>query len=269
MAALNGLNKGCLLVLSLLLFISSCARHVTAPISDRQVVGPDIVTTHVVSSGETLYSIAWRFGLEHRKLAAVNGIRAPYTIFPGQRLNLDTSKAGTHKVATAPTPKASKPTSTKPVSKPAPKPIARKPQTPKPAANPQPVTRKPVTPKNWRWQWPVTGRLVRYYDVNKRFKGVYLQAPQGRAVKAAAPGEVVYAGNGLHSYGPSIIIKHSDVYLSFYALNRKLLVKEGDRVSGGQKIAEVGGDLSNRNRIYFEIRRDGQSTDPIRLLPKR
>ncbi|MCV6604087.1 MAG: peptidoglycan DD-metalloendopeptidase family protein, partial [Porticoccaceae bacterium] len=210
----------------------------------------------------------WRYGLDHRKLAAANGIKPPYTIYPGQQLTLDLSAAKS--VAAAPKKPANK-TASKPVSKPAPKPVARKPQTTRPAIKPQPATRnpQPVTNNNWRWQWPVKGRLVRHYDVNKRFKGVYLHARQGTVVKAAAPGEVVYAGNGLPTYGPSLIIKHSDTYLSFYALNRKLLVKEGDRVAAGQKLAEVGGDLSNRDRIYFEIRRNGQSTDPIRLLPKR
>ena len=250
---------------------TSCSNHSIAPISDRDVVGPDRIDSHLVSRSETLYSIAWRYGLDHRKLAAANGIRAPYTIFPGQRLTLDTSKASGSKVAAAPKKPAAKPAPKSTPTKPASKPIAQKPQPKKPAANPQPATRKPATaiPKNWRWQWPVNGKLVRYYDLNKRFKGVYLHAQQGTAVKAAGPGEVVYAGSGLPSYGPSLIIKHSDTYLSFYAYNRNLLVKEGDRVTAGQKLAEVGGDHSNRNRIYFEIRRDGQSTDPIRLLPRR
>lgn len=256
-------------VLVLVLLLCGCARHVTAPISDRNVVGPDRISSHWVSKGETLYSIAWRYGLEHRKLATANGIGAPYLIHPGQRLTLDLSnpvKAVTPRVAAKSRPanppavnaqSTSKPSSSSTV-RPAQPAVARR--TAPPAA---------TTAKQWRWQWPLKGKLVRYYDSDKRFKGVYLHRSQGAPVVAAAPGEVVYAGNGLPTYGPSIIIKHSDTYLSFYALNRKLSVKEGDRVAAGQKIAEVGGDVNDRNRIYFEIRRNGHSTDPIRLLPRQ
>ncbi|MGS2724066.1 peptidoglycan DD-metalloendopeptidase family protein [Porticoccus sp. GXU_MW_L64] len=267
-AAIKAFNTPLLLAAFLGLQVA-CSSHTVAPVSDRYVVRPDTVDSHWVSRGETLYSIAWRYGLEHRKLAAANGIRAPYTIFPGQRLTLDLTQTAKPRVAaSAPQSTPAKPAPKKPANKPVAKPVS------KPAVrNPQPATRNPkpatASSKDWRWQWPLKGRLVRYYDANKRFKGVYLHAQQGTPVKAAAPGQVVYAGNGLPTYGPSLIIKHSDAYLSFYALNRKLLVKEGDRVSAGQKLAEVGGDISNRDRIYFEIRRNGQSTDPIRLLPKR
>ena len=257
--------------------LAGCSRQVPAPISNRPPPPANKIDHHIVSAGETLYSIAWRYGLDHRKLATANGIRAPDTIYSGQRLTLDLSKkpaviAAVTKPAAKPQPSA-RPTP-EPTSRPRPKPTTRPAARPRPQVATRPAATEPprsppvTLPKTWRWQWPVKGRVVRYFDTNKRFKGIHIHAKRGSAVKAAGPGVVVYAGNGLHSYGRSIIVKHSDVYLSFYALNRRLLVKEGDRVAAGQTIAEVGGDLNDPNRIYFEIRRDGNSTDPIRLLPR-
>ena len=278
---LQELLRGLLPRLALLLAITlaGCSNHTVAPISDRPGPPSDKINNHFVSAGETLYSIAWRYGLDHRKLATANGIGAPYTIFAGQRLNLDLSVAPVRVVATAN--RNSKPKSKPRVStrstaapaKPRPKVVSpsksptAKPSTAKPAAVKPGATA--ALPKSWKWRWPAKGKVVRSYDTNKRFKGIHIHSRNGTAVKAAAPGVVVYAGNGLHSYGPSIIVKHSDVYLSFYALNSRLLVKEGDRVSVGQKIAEVGGDVNNPDRFYFEIRRDGNATDPIRLLPRQ
>ena len=86
-------------------------------------------------------------------------------------------------------------------------------------------------------------------------------------MRAAAPGAVVYAGDGLRGYGKLIIVKHDEVYLSAYAHNRSMKVREGERVSGGQDIGDVGGDAANPGRLYFEIRKEGKPIDPTRLLP--
>lgn len=242
--------------------LAGCSRHIPAPIAGRPPPPANKIDHHIVSGGETLYSIAWRYGLDHRKLASANGVRAPYTIHAGQRLILDLS---TKPVANPDTELSARPkTAPPPKTKSSPKPAL----TSRPAARTPPRSPPAPLPETGRWQWPVKGRVVRYHDASKRFKGVHIHARPGAAVTAAGPGLVVYAGSGLHSYGRSIIVKHNDVYLSFYALNRRLLVKEGDRVAAGQKIAEVGGDANDPNRVYFEIRRDGNSTDPIRLLPR-
>ncbi len=86
---------------------------------------------------------------------------------------------------------------------------------------------------------------------------------------AAAPGVVVYAGDGLRGYGQLIIVKHSEVYLSAYAHCRKIFVREGQMLTGGNKIAEVGGDPANTKRLYFEIRKDGKPVNPLSFLPRR
>jgi lipoprotein NlpD len=132
-----------------------------------------------------------------------------------------------------------------------------------------PPRKAPALPSNWRWQWPTTGRVVKRFNSTSLFKGVDIQSHPGAPVVVAAPGVVVYSGSGLRGYGKLIIVKHSDVFLSAYAHNRKIFVREGQELKGGQKISEVGGDPSDKKRLYFEIRKDGKPVDPLRYLPKR
>jgi lipoprotein NlpD len=202
-----------------------------------------------------LFSIAWRYEKNVQKLARANGLSRPYTIYRGQRLTLDTSKASRY--VSRPSPK----------NKSLPKKSQAKPAT-RPASK---STHKPVPalPKNWRWQWPVQGNVSKRFNSSTLFKGIDIQSFSGSPVVAAAPGVVVYSGSGLRGYGKLIIVKHSDIFLSAYAHNRKIFVKEGQVLKGGQKISEVGGDPSNKRRLYFEIRKDGKPVDPIRYLPKK
>lgn len=250
--------------------MTGCAPHSAAPIVSREPPPPNRIDFHEVSKGDTLYSIAWRYELDYQKLARANGILPPYTIHAGQRLTLDLSKANMMPVPLRNSPSYSshkKPEVKKQtektvvVQRPAPKAPAQE-QKPAPA-----VTAARSLPKTWTWRWPASGKVERYYDAGKAFKGIYIHSGKGSAVSAAAPGVVVYAGSGLRGYGRLIIVKHSDVYLSAYAHNRRILVKEGQVLNSGQKIAEVGGDIENPNRLYFEIRRDGKSVDPTGLLP--
>lgn len=114
--------------------------------------------------------------------------------------------------------------------------------------------------------WPVHGSIVNTFDDNSN-KGLNIGGTPGEAVKAAADGRVVYAGNGLRGYGNLIIIKHNAMYLTAYAHNRSLMVKEGDAVTKGQKIAEMGNSDSDRVMLHFEIRRQGKPVDPMKYLP--
>jgi lipoprotein YgeR len=116
--------------------------------------------------------------------------------------------------------------------------------------------------------WPAQGTVVHSFD-GKNSKGIDIANAAGTPVVAAAAGSVVYAGNGLRGYGNMLIIKHSDDYLTAYAHNRALLVKEGQRVQQGQQIAEMGDTDSNRTMLHFEVRYMGRSTDPARYLPPR
>ena len=108
-----------------------------------------------------------------------------------------------------------------------------------------------------------------YSDSSPGRKGINIAGKAGQAIIAAASGKVVYSGNGLPRYGNLLIIKHNDVYLSAYAHSEKLLVKEGEVVTAGQKIALMGRTGTQRDQLHFEIRRNGKPVDPIRFLPKR
>jgi murein DD-endopeptidase MepM/ murein hydrolase activator NlpD len=116
--------------------------------------------------------------------------------------------------------------------------------------------------------WPTSGRVIRGFDGSSS-KGIDIAAPAGTPVVAAAAGTVVYAGNGLRGYGNLLILKHNAEYLTAYAHNRALLVKEGETVAQGQKIAEIGDTDTNRVMLHFELRYQGRSIDPSRALPPR
>jgi lipoprotein YgeR len=116
--------------------------------------------------------------------------------------------------------------------------------------------------------WPTSGSVIRGFDGSSS-KGIDIAAPAGTPVVAAAGGTVVYAGNGLRGYGNLLILKHNAEYLTAYAHNRALLVKEGETVAQGQKIAEIGDTDTNRVMLHFELRYQGRSIDPSRALPPR
>ncbi|WP_345811114.1 peptidoglycan DD-metalloendopeptidase family protein [Paraburkholderia sp. PREW-6R] len=116
--------------------------------------------------------------------------------------------------------------------------------------------------------WPTDGTVIRRFDGNNS-KGIDIAAAAGTPVIAAAPGTVVYAGNGLRGYGNLLILKHNSEYLTAYAHNRVLLVKEGQSVAQGQKIAEMGDTDTDRVMLHFELRYQGRSIDPSRALPPR
>lgn len=261
------------------LLLASCAaqRAPVVTVNQAPVVQPS-QRVHVVVRGDTLYAIAWRYETTVDKLAQLNGLAPPYLIHVGNRLVLDPPvpvelAAGTATAAsgvvvmavpepqldTQPNPRPV--VAGAPVLPPAP---ATVPQTP---ASPPPGLPAPAS--SWSWQWPATGDITRQYDSNGQFKGINIQSRPGTPIQAAASGEVVYAGDGLRGYGQLIIVKHSEVYLSAYAYNRVMAVREGDKVTAGQRLGEVGGDAANPGRLYFEIRKQGDPIDPTRLLPSR
>jgi lipoprotein NlpD len=118
------------------------------------------------------------------------------------------------------------------------------------------------------WSWPADGTVLNRYSESDS-KGVDISGARGAAVRAAAGGRVVYQGSGLRGYGQLIIVKHSDEFLSAYAHNDRIYVKEGDVVKRGQKIADMGSTGTDRVKLHFEIRRQGVPIDPLKYLPKR
>jgi lipoprotein NlpD len=140
---------------------------------------------------------------------------------------------------------------------------------PKPAAAPKPAPQAVANEVDGiAWAWPTRGKLLHPFNQGANPKGVAIGGSEGQPILASAPGKIVYAGSGLRGYGKLVIIKHSDAYLSVYAHNRTLLVREGDRVAAGQKIAEMGSTDAERVGLHFEIRKRGQPVDPLRYLPQ-
>ncbi len=133
--------------------------------------------------------------------------------------------------------------------------------------NPRPA--KPVVPElSVPWQWPAPGKVLETFD-ETRNKGIDIAGNDGDPVSAAADGEVVYVGSALRGYGNLVIVKHNEEFISAYAHNRQILVKQGQAVKRGQRIAEFGRSDADRVKLHFEIRRQGKPVDPLRYLPAR
>nr|WP_088190901.1 peptidoglycan DD-metalloendopeptidase family protein [Pseudomonas sp. A46] len=228
-----------------------------------------------VQRGDTLYSIAFRFGWDWKALAARNGIGAPYVIRPGQIIRFD-GQGQSRPTAIATAPVTRKPvTGSGVASRPAVQP--QQPVVP-PRSQPQAaVVQPPIATKNASgarsasgWVWPATGPLIGRFSSNGSLnKGIDIAGELGQPVLAASDGSVVYAGSGLRGYGELVIIKHSDTYVSAYGHNRRLLVREGQQVKVGQTIAEMGSTGTDRVKLHFEIRRQGKPVDPLQYLPRR
>lgn len=187
-----------------------------------------------VKSGDTLYSIAWRYGLDYHDLAQWNGIGSDYLIKPGQFLRLEA------------------------------------PRQAKPHGAPMPPAVPAATAAPLRWTWPARGRLIRQYRADDPLsKGIDISGVAGEDIRAAAAGKVVYTGSGIIGYGKLIIIKNSEQFLSAYADNDEILVKEGDTVQAGERIATMGLARNGRPLLHFEIRYNGEPVDPLAYLPPR
>lgn len=120
---------------------------------------------------------------------------------------------------------------------------------------------------NIDWAWPAAGKVISGFSETANLKGIDIAGKSGQPVLASGPGKVVYAGSGLRGYGKLIIIKHNNTFLSAYAHNREILVKEGQQVARGQKIAEMGDSDADQVKLHFEIRRLGKPVDPAKFLP--
>jgi lipoprotein NlpD len=211
-----------------------------------------------VRRGDTLYRIAVNNGISPMDLALWNGIGPPYTIYPGQRLNLYPS-SGTRTASTA-RPAQTRPAGTTTQPRPAVTPTQAPPQPSVPAPAASPLT----------WRWPTDGQVVARYAAGDPTKqGIGIAGNGGQAVRAAADGVVVYSGSGLVGYGELVIIKHDEEWLTAYGHNRTRMVNEGARVAAGQQIAEMGRSGAARDMLHFEIRYNGKPVDPLRYLPAR
>ncbi|OLQ91269.1 hypothetical protein BIY22_18225 [Vibrio panuliri] len=257
-----------------------------------------------VEKGDTLYFIAYVTDKDVNEIISYNRLSAPYTIYPGQKLKLwqpayrppayaGTGAGGssTKAVATGSAVAAAKPTTSSKNS--------NQGVTKQSTTNTKPVAQKTATkgveqskPKEYvgskgkqnvnnnvsksthananvtKWLWPTKGRVIKNFSTGDQGnKGIDIAGQRGQSIISTAAGTVVYSGNALRGYGNLVIIKHNDKFLSAYAHNDQLLVKEGQSVKSGQKIATMGSSGTNSVRLHFEIRYQGKSVNPKRYLP--
>ena len=256
--------------------------------------------SYTVKKGDTLYAIGLEFGYDYKEIASANNLSPPYAIKIGQKLNLpangNTEKSApasttedgvvitpiksepiaseTKTIAPAVTPILSQPKavrepySLEALNRSTAKPnevVATKPTTNTDAAVAKPADARAAGDDSISWTWPTNGKVIASFNEASN-KGLDSAGTLGQAINAASSGKVIYSGSDLRGYGNLVIIKHNKTFLSVYAHNSKLLVKEGQIVAAGQKIAEMGNTDSNSVKLHFEIRQQGKSVDPAKYL---
>lgn len=202
---------------------------------------------YIVKKGDTLFSIAWRFDKDYKMLAYYNRLKDDQVLKPGQVIRL-TTPATTAKSRYV---KASKVKAHSKVSH-------------------TPVTKKKtkLSYRKPKWHWPVSGQVTHTFSLKKQQKGIDITGRYGSSITATAPGIVAYSGSGLRGYGNLVILKHNGGYLSAYAFNRKIIVKEGQHIKENQKIAEMGRRKGKKGLLHFEIRYNGKPVNPLKFLPR-
>jgi lipoprotein NlpD len=237
-------------------------------------LGPPPPGYYRVKPGDTLYRVALENGQNYRDIATWNNLTNPNQIEVDQLLRVVPPGANVAAmvpgVATAPIgggAVATRPLTGAPGGSGGPANAAMPGMAMPPVTMIPPQVEQPMAPSaQIGFAWPVHGPILNQFDDSKN-KGLNIGGASGDPVEAAGDGRVVYAGNGLRGYGNLIIIKHDATYLTAYAHNRALMVKEGDSVSKGQKIAEMGNTDSDRTMLHFEVRKQGKPVDPLKYLP--
>lgn len=259
----------------------SATRGDKAPREKRDAKG-----TYTVEKGDTLIRIALEHGLDYRDIAAWNRLADPDDLRVGQVLRLTEPPRSAAGAATAAS--GSGVTTTAPIDM-GPSAVPRKTEpradkkpygdsvadaraddkaAPAPGGIVPGATVTATDDEKLSWMWPSDGRIVATFDEGRN-KGIDIAGKAGQQVVAAGAGKVMYAGSSIRGYGKLVIVKHSNSLLSAYAHNRAILVKEGDVVSKGQTIAEMGDSDSDIVKLHFEIRQQGKPVDPTKLLPNR
>lgn len=237
---------------------------------------------YTVQTGDTVYSISWRYSQDFRDVIRWNNLSPPYTIYPGQKLSVH---GPVQSVATAGEQQAaresvggnvSESTTAKlyPLNPPtAPASKIELPQTDVTSQSPQTTdvtsqSSKKTDSGSKSWVWPVKGKLLSQFStsaVNRQ--GIDIGGVEGAPVVASRSGKIVYSGSGMRDYGQLIIIKHSETFLSAYAHNSQLLVEEDDTIKAGQIIARIGVNNQGVAKLHFEIRKNGKAVNPLKYLP--
>jgi lipoprotein NlpD len=259
-------------VLAMLLLSGCAAQHGPAPVVDGRtpvaaakpaVASPAPAAAapeghYLVKKGDTLYSIALEHGADYREVAQWNSLDDPTKIRVGQMLRVKPPE-----VAATPAPGA--PVVGKITSRGV---EARALDAPAPVAKPLPPVAPPAATKDAgsEFIWPKKGKILSNF-AEPRSKGIDIDGKMGDPVLAAAPGRVTYTGNGIPGLGKLVVIKHDNGFITVYAHNRDIMVKEQQTVSRGQKIAELGSSDADRPKLHFQIRKGSAAVDPLRYLP--
>lgn len=243
---------------------SSVKSTVTTNISNKTdaVQTTDKITGdfYTVKAGDSLMSISRKSGVSYSNLIRINHLQKPYGIYTGQRIYLKSNSSSESLADRTPqkvVPVAGGNTQTTASSTAVPASVATAPT--------KVVPGKSRSVSGVSWMWPARGTVIRNFSSTN--KGIDIAGSRGQNVNAAASGQVVYSGNALRGYGNLIIINHDNEYLSAYAHNDMLIVKEGQRVKKGQVIAKMGSTDASRVMLHFEIRYRGNSVNPRKYLP--
>jgi lipoprotein NlpD len=251
-----GLAVGCVM-------LAGCASRPTVQANPRLMIVPEFYT---VQRGDTLGGIAARFGLDYRDVGQINQVDSNYTIYADQRLRLRSQ--GNDRRIRVLTPDGATHTQPPLSTQRLPAPVVRI-VPPMPVAVPV-LTAQPavasVSSTQQVWFWPVDQPVVEEYNLAAQIKGLRFSGQIGDSIRAAADGAVVYADDGLKEYGKLVLIKHLNGYISAYAHNSRLLVRENDRVKAGQIIAEMGNSGTDRVMLEFQVRLNGKPVDPRGVL---
>jgi len=248
--------------------------------------------SYTVRKGDTLFSIALDQGLDYRELAEWNGISDPGVIQVGQTLSLRPPGSRTtmapvrdprgvegHPITGEAKPggagatggrKSEPKASRAPYSNQAYAELARPKSGSQASPSGKPPEKQAPSGKGGAidWAWPANGKVIGKFNDAAKLKGISIAGKLGQPVNASAAGRVIFSGTGIRGFGKLIVIKHNDAFLSVYAHNKELLVKEGQTVAKGQKIAEMGNSDTDQVKLHFEIRRFGKPVDPLKLLPQ-
>lgn len=235
-------KKYCLSAVLAAVMLVGCGTSNRAPITSAGGSATSAgAGSHVVQRGDTLYSIARRYNIPVNQLLSLNNINNPSQIEVGQRLRVSSSVSANTAYSGSRTTVSSASSGS---------------STPRVANDANLVS----------WEWPVRGNIISQYSESTR--GIDIAGKIGDPVKAAAAGTVSYVGNGLRGLGNLILITHSNGFISAYAHNDKLLVRQEQRVTKGQKVAELGQSDTTSPRLHFEIRRNGSPVNPMSYLPR-
>lgn len=237
--------------------LSGCASKPQINNPTRYATAPDYYT---VRSGDTLSGIAARYGLSYVSIADMNDVAPPYRIYVGQSLKLKGSGNNRRTTTTQAV------TQTAPIQRQA----ITLPTTPSATTTSSTTSSVSVTPAqvtSLRWVKPSNGAVIENFNLANNVKGIRYSGNVGDPVYAAANGQVVYAADGLKEYGNLILVKHIDGYITAYAHNSKMIVKSGENVTAGQKIAEMGSSGASRTMLEFQVRLNGKPINPTNVLP--